>query len=184
MDISECTDKQLIDGYLAGNQQMFEVLYERYRKPLYSYLNKMMPGQTTTADDIFQKTWIKAIDYLDRYEDRQTFFAWLVRIGRNNAIDHFRRNEKHQHNELDENRLSAGHEIPWRQIGVDELDQAIRKAVDDLPAEQLEVFNLRQNDLSFKEIAEIQQCSINTVLGRMHYAVNKLRKVLQEWKES
>ncbi len=178
---NERPDKELIDAYLAGNQGAFEALYERYRKPLYSYLNKMLPKQTATVDDIFQTTWIKAVDHLDRYHDRQTFFAWLVRIGRNTAIDHLRRSGKRQAVDIDEQQLAAGSGIPWQEIGVGELARAIETAVSQLPPEQLEVFAMRQNDVPFKDIADVQGCSLNTALGRMHYAVNKLRQILKDW---
>ena len=178
----ERSDKELIDTYLKGNQEAFGELYERYRRPLYSYLNQMMPGQGATVDDIFQTTWIKAIDNLAKYKDQQTFLAWLVRIGRNNAIDHFRKSGKHQAEDIDEHQVSTNAGIPWQEIGAGELAQAIEAAVKQLPTEQMEVFMMRQNKMPFKEIAEIQDCSLNTVLGRMHYATNKLRIVLQEWK--
>ena len=175
-------DWQLINAYLNGNQAAFNTLYERYRRPLYSYLNKMMPGQTALVDDIFQATWMKAIDSLDKYQDKQKFFAWLVCIGRNKAIDHFRKEKKRQTVDIDDVQLSEERSIPWQKIGNEELGEAISEAVAQLSEEQQEVFILRQQDVAFKDIAEIQGCSLNTVLGRMHYALNNLRKILREWR--
>jgi RNA polymerase sigma-70 factor, ECF subfamily len=176
------TDKQLIDAYLRGDQDAFTELYERYRRPLFRYLNQMMPGQTATVDDLFQKTWLKVVDGLGRYQDRQTFFAWLVRIGRNNAIDHFRQAAQRENVEIDETRLATDRPIPWRQLNSRELARAIEQAVGTLPPEQKEVFLMRQQDVPFKDIAEIQDCPLNTVLGRMHYAVTRLREILKDWR--
>lgn len=178
----EPSDRELVDRYRNGDAQAFEALYERYRKQLYSYLNKMMPGQTATVDDVFQDTWIKAVDKFDRYEHRQTFLAWLICIGRNKAIDHFRRTKRRPTEALADQPVTDNTAVPWREIGTRELTDAIEQAIKELPAEQEEVFRLRQNKVPFKEIAEIQQCSQNTALGRMHYAVRRLRKILAEWR--
>jgi len=176
------TDKQLIAAYRRGDEEAFTELYQRYRRPLYQYLNQMLPGQTATVDDLFQRTWLKAIDGLGRYQDRQTFFAWLVRIGRNNAIDHFRQHTQRETVEIDEARLPSDRAIPWRQLDSRELARAIEQAVKELPSEQQEVFRLRQQNVPFKDIAVIQDCPLNTVLGRMHYAVTRLRVVLKDWR--
>lgn len=178
---NEPSDQELIQAYLNGNQDGFAILYERYRKPLYGYLNKMLPGQHATVDDLYQQAWLKAIDNLAKYEHRQQFFAWLVRIAHNTAIDHFRRSRKHETVDLDEGEFAATGDAPYGRLTSAELAQAVAKAVGELPEEQREVFMLRQNNVSFKEIASLQDCSINTALGRMHYAVNKLRQILHDW---
>lgn len=178
----EPPDRDIITAHLAGDPQAFPTLYERYRRPLYSYLNKMMPGQTATVDDIFQQSWIKAVNNLPKYKDKQTFYSWLARIAHNTAIDHFRRESGRQTVDMEDYQFPEERNIPWRDLTNSELGQAIADAVDDLPADQREVFLLRQQDMPFKEIAKIQNCSLNTVLGRMHYAVNKLRQTLRDWR--
>lgn len=178
----DLADKTLIEGYLDGNTGYFEMLYQRYRRPLYAYLNKMLPGQPATVDDLFQQAWIKAVNRLGKYEDRQSFLSWLIRIAHNNAIDHFRKGSREQHVELDEAQVPDERGIPWKSMSQSELGQALAAAVQQLPADQREVFILRQERTPFKEIAAIQDCSLNTVLGRMHYAVQKLRLLLIEWK--
>ena len=182
MSESDRSDKWLIDAYLNGDQQSFEVLYERYRRPLYSYLNKMLPSQSSTVDDLYQKTWMKAIKNLGRYQDRQTFYAWLVRIAHNNAIDLFRKEQKRQSVDIEDIPLADKVGEPWKDMANSELGKAIQEAVEQLPDEQKEVFLLRQDKIAFKDIAEIQGCTLNTVLGRMHYATNRLRVLLREWK--
>jgi RNA polymerase sigma-70 factor (ECF subfamily) len=178
----ELSDHELIRAYLDGEQDQFEVLYGRYKRPLYGYLNKMMPGQTATVDDVFQKAWLKVIQNLERYKDQKNFFAWLVRIARNCAIDYFRKASREIPVDLEAGNTPVTMEMPWKQMGNRELSDAIKKAVDQLPADQRDVFLLRQDDVPFKEIARIQDASLNTVLGRMHYAVKRLRQLLNEWK--
>ena len=176
---TDTPDMDLIRAYLAGDQTAFTHLYERYRRPLYAYLNRLMPG--AGADDLFQQTWIKAIDHLPRYEDRQTFLAWLCRIAHNAAIDHFRRARNQPTLSLDEHDIATDPQAPVAtRMASGELQQALQDAIAQLPPEQREVLLLRQQGVAFKEIAEIQDISINTVLGRMHYAVNRLRQHLRD----
>jgi RNA polymerase sigma-70 factor (ECF subfamily) len=181
----ERPDQELIKGYLAGNAEDFEVLYERYKRQVYSYLNKMLQSQSHTADDLFQQVWIKALDKLHVYKNKDRFLGWILRIAHNMAIDHFRRGRKHLNNlELDREEApeisEAPGKEPWRGMDRAELDVIIGKALETLPDEQKEVFLMRQEKISFKDIAEIQQCSINTALARMQYAVKNLRKELSE----
>lgn len=177
------SDGELIAEYVKrGNADCFDALYERYRRPLYSYLNNMLPGKPSTVDDLYQKTWLKVINRLDRYEHRQSFLAWLYRIARNTAIDHFRRAQREQHENIEEVQIATEQGVPWQRISHQELAAAVKEAVETLPHEQREVFLLRQKNVPFKDIAEIQECSLNTALGRMHYAVGKLRKILADWK--
>ena len=180
--MSDQDDMSLIRTYLQGNQDALAELQERYRRPLYSYLNKMLPGQSALVDDLFQSTWMKVVDKLNKYQDKQKFVSWLFRIAHNNAIDHFRKQKNRQSVDIDELQLEASSSlIPWQEISSGELGKAIEEAVDKLPDEQREVFLLRQENVAFKDIAEIQGCTLNTVLGRMHYAVNKLRTLLKDW---
>jgi RNA polymerase sigma-70 factor (ECF subfamily) len=177
---SNPTDMALIDAYQAGDAESFSVLYERYRRPLYRYLNGMLPGQTSTVDEIYQQAWIKATNNIGKYREN-SFLSWLIRIARNTAIDHFRREQRRQHVDIDETPVAASGTEPWRDMGNSELTAAISKAVSELPDDQREVFLMRQEEISFKDIATAQDCSINTALGRMRYAVLSLRKQLREW---
>ena len=185
----EVDDAVLIRGYLSGRDESFTVLYERYKSLLYNYLNRMLNGDRTRADDLFQQTWIKALDQLEHYEHRQQFSAWLLRIAHNLTIDYFRkcgRLSQYEAGSLDEPESTidpAGRDDePWRGMHREELEKAISRAVEGLSPDLREVFQLRRENVSFREIAEIQKCSINTVLARMQYALKNLRKVLAEWK--
>lgn len=186
----EADDLTLIKGYLAGNAGDFTALYERYKRQLYGYLNKMLNADRSKADDLFQQTWIKAIDQLPRYEHRQQFGAWLLRIAHNLAIDSFRKNGRLARYEAGsqdepENGFDAvdNHDDPWRKMHREELERAIDQAVGKLSPELREVFLLRRENVAFKEIARIQGSSINTALARMQYALKNLRKSLAEWNE-
>ena len=186
-ETKEPRDMELILAYRNGNADAFDILYERYRRQLYAYLNKLLPGRQAQADDMFQQTWIRAIAKLDRYQEREMFLAWLLRIAHNLTIDSFRagrrRNEETLCDETAETaEAAAGHAVsPAREMDRRELADAIDRAVEKLPPDQREVFLLRQEDVAFREIAEIQNCSINTCLARMRYAVMNLRSALREW---
>lgn len=178
------SDEELILAYLEGDSDSFTVLYERYKRPLYAYLNRML-GNHAQSDDVFQQTWIRVVRRLGEYESKQKFFAWLSMIAHNLAIDQFRREKKSAELPLDDENAAVSepvtHTEPWMRMHNRELGKALREAAEGLAEEQKEVFLLRQEGLSFKEIAEVQNCSINTVLGRMQYAVKNLRKRLNEW---
>ena len=178
------SDEELILAYLEGDSDSFTVLYERYKRPLYAYLNRML-GNHAQSDDVFQQTWIRVVRRLGEYESKQKFFAWLTMIAHNLAIDQFRREKKSAELPLDDENVAVSepvtHTEPRMRMHNRELGKSLREAAEGLAEEQKEVFLLRQEGLSFKEIAEVQNCSINTVLGRMQYAVKNLRKRLNEW---
>jgi len=178
------SDIELIEKYLDNNSAAFDILYTRYRKQLYAYLNRLLPGQHSLADDIFQNTWVKVIRQLPKYRHSERFLAWITRIAHNLAIDHFRKSKKEVLSDNTEKTklFAAVGSEPWRGLDNRELAKALENCVGKLQSEQCEVFVLRQNKMSFKEIAEIQQCSINTALGRMQYAVKNLRNCMAEWK--
>ncbi len=181
----DLSDSELIDRFLKDELPAFEALYDRYRKQLYSYLHGLLPGQHALVDEIFQQTWIRVINQLSGYRHNQKFLAWIIRISHNLAIDHFRRT-RHEETcdfEGDRNPLFSEEKYePWRKIDGEELSAVLEKCIRQLPPDQREVFLLRQEDIGFKEIAEIQKCSINTVLGRMQYAIRNLQKYLSEYK--
>ena len=179
--VDRCSsDGQLIQRYRDGDENAFEILYERYRRQLYAYLNRQLPGQPAVVDDLYQKTWLRILDNLHRYRDRQKFLSWAFRIAHNLAVDHFRRDGRRQELPVDE-RIPSKRKIPREQADMGDLRQVLEQAVQELPHLQKEVFLLRQQDIPFKDIAAIQKVSINTALGRMHYAVRRLRERLREY---
>ena len=175
-------DKKLIKQYLNGSQDSFNELYQKYKRQLYSYLNKMLPGQSSLVDDLFQKTWVKIIANLEKYKCQQKFLAWAMRISHNIAIDHFRKEKNFANAEefdVDRNDYGNHKNEPWREMADDELRKILAIALGKLSLEQREVFLLRQKGVSFKEIAKIQSGSINTVLARMQYAMKKLKSIVK-----
>ena len=174
-------DRELIRRYAAGDNGAFDVLYERYKRPLYAYLNRLMSGRHDQADDLFQQVWLRIIASLPQYECRQRFLSWALRIAHNLAIDSFRRQERDPVAlPEDADNLLRNDLEPWRHLDRAELSAAIGKALKTLSPELREVFALRLEKVSFKEIAELQGCSINTVLGRMHYALKNLQRVIKQ----
>jgi RNA polymerase sigma-70 factor (ECF subfamily) len=179
------SDFVLIKGYLSGSGKDFEELYDRYKKMLYGYLNNMLPQQQSIVDDIFQQTWLKVVEKLPEYRCSNRFSAWLFRIAHNLAIDHFRRNKKFVNQlELDSEDapdLPDKEKLVWDRMDRADFERALEQVLGTLQDGQREVFMLRIDKISFKEIAEIQNCSINTVLARMQYAMKNLKKGLIEW---
>lgn len=184
-DYEALNDAGLIRAYLKGDEKAFEVLYYRYRKPLYGFLNNLAGGNGSEADEVFAETWLRVIDKLSKYNDSGKFSAWLFRISRNIFIDRLRHNKPERFVTIDGDdqiEIMAGSSefSPDREIGAGDISKEIYRALTSLQPEQKEVFLLREEaELSFKEIAEIQQCSIGTVLSRMRYALKKLRLILR-----
>ena len=185
----EVDDAILIKEYLSGDDRAFTLLYERYKALLYSYLNRLLDNNRPSADDLFQQTWIKVVDQLPHYEHRQQFSAWLLRIAHNLTIDYFRkcgRQSQYEAGSLDDSETAVDppdkDNEPWRGMHREELEKAVSDAVGKLSPELREVFLLRRENISFREIAVIQKCSINTALARMQYALKNLRKSLADWK--
>jgi len=181
MEPQVVSDSDLISRCRNGDTLAFDELYQRYRLPLYSYLNRLVPGRSHAADDLFQQTWVRVLENLDRYSEQQRFVSWLFRIAHNVAVDHLRRELHHETVEVTET-TAVDESVPWTDLDHKALMQAVAEVTADLAPEQREVLLLRQRGVSFKEIAAIQKTSINTVLGRMHYAVKHLRQRLARYR--
>lgn len=177
------SDEMLTAAAAQGNEEAIEILFNRYRKPVYAYLNRMLGNDVMSADDIFQELWIKVINKLPSYQENGKFSAWLFRVAHNQVLEHFRREKSRaklgfltDDGELPEQ--SGVNEDPQSLVGAKELAQQLEKLLKQMPPEQKEVFIMRQNGMSFKEIAEIQKCPVNTALGRMHNCLKFLRQHL------
>ena len=181
-------DEQIADAVLIaaakdGDERALEMLYERYRRPVYAFITRMLNGDSMTADDIFQNLWIKVLNKLSVYQEDGKFSAWLFRIARNQVLEHFRREKSRakigkvtEDGELPD-QISSNNS-PVSALAEKELSERLEQLLNELPIEQKEVFIMRQNNLSFKEIAEIQKCPLNTALGRMHNCLKFLRHKL------
>lgn len=182
----EASDESLLDRYREGDVRALQELVERYKRPLFGFILNSSGGQVD-ADEVFQEMWFRAIRRLDSYE-HGNFPGWLFRICHNLLIDMARSrkrlvslDEEPEEGDSAADRLADAGPSPSEKAADRDLGRRIREAVETLPPEQKEVFLLRvEADLPFKEIAAMQEVSINTALGRMHYALTKLREALKQ----
>lgn len=187
MSIALLDDKALIDRYLNGSEAALETLINRYKSKIYTHVIILVKDRET-AEDIFQDTFIKVINTLKtgRYNEEGKFLPWVIRIAHNLAIDHFRKVKKMPMSRSDEDydifgTVSLSDNSIEHDIVQDQIYSDVRKLVDLLPEEQRQVVIMRHyQGMSFKEIAETTNVSINTALGRMRYAVLNIRKIVEE----
>ena len=177
-------DDVLIAAAKNGDERALEMLFERYRRPVYAFISRMLNGDSMTADDVFRDLWIKVFNKLSVYREDGKFAAWLFRIARNQVLEHFRREKSRAKigavtDDGSVPETAADRNIdPAGMLSACELEEKLETLLQQLPPEQREVFTLRQDGLSFKEIAEIQKCPLNTALGRMHNCLKFLRRHL------
>ncbi len=178
------TDQDLVTGYRKGDTKALEELIDRHGDSLFGFIIGMT-RKRDEAQEIFQETWLKAIKKLDRYK-HDNFKGWITRIARNIMID---RSRKHKPELLldkeDRNgapgieKIAGKMKSPAENVNNRQMAHIAGQALMTLPPDQREVFLMRvQQDMPFKEIANIQKVSVNTALARMQYAVQKLRKKL------
>ena len=185
---SALSDQQLLSAYLSGDENAISILIERHAKRVRDYI-RMMVKNNEIADDIYQETFIKVVKFINegRYKDNGKFLSWVLRIAHNQVIDHFR--QMKQQNNISE--ADAGYDIlnakkfadpsVEDKIVNEQIESDLRKLIEKLSEEQKEVVMMRYFDeMSFKEIAEQTNVSINTALGRMRYALINLRKMIKE----
>lgn len=181
-------DKQLVDSYRNGNVASFELLVERHQNKVFSYILSLVRDRQL-ADDIFQDTFLKIIRTIKAgaYKEEGKFIQFAMRIAHNLIIDHFRKSKRlpmadavNKEYDLIDNAKITDLSIEDK-IVTEQVYDDIRKMIDFLPDEQREVLNMRMYaDMSFKDIAEATNVSINTALGRMRYAIINLRKMAKE----
>lgn len=188
MNLNRLSDYELLNNYISGNEISINILLDRHRKRIFDYIYMMVKNQDV-ADDIFQETLIKVVRFVreGRYTENGKFLSWVLRIAHNQVIDYFR--QKKQRNNISEG--DAGYDLlnhpkfsdrtVEERLITDQIEADVRKLIDFLPSEQKEVVLMRYYmRLSFKEIAEQTNVSINTALGRMRYALINLRKLIDE----
>lgn len=183
-------DNQLVFQYMAGNEEALTKLVHRHKRRIYAYIYLIIRDRDLT-EDLFQDTFFKVIHSLKSgqyYEDGK-FLPWVLRIARNLVIDHFRRIKKLPtvpsivNEDGEETDIFSVLNLGQDEVSAIEKTQfrkTVRELIEELPSDQKEVLILRMYyDMSFKEIADYTQVSINTALGRMRYALINLRKMIE-----
>lgn len=187
MERKNVADSVLVNNYIHGNEKSLEVLIVRHKQRIFSFiLSKVLDREI--AEDIFQDTFIKVINTLKRraYNEEGKFLPWIMRIAHNLIIDHFRRNKRipkfNNTNEFDIFTVISDDVLNIeKQLIKTQILEDVRVLISELPEDQKEVLLMRMyKDMSFKEIAENTDVSINTALGRMRYALINLRKLIDK----
>ena len=187
-NLNQLADEELVKLYEIGNNQAFEILLLRYKSKVYTYIYLIVRNREL-AEDIFQDTFIKAIATIQqgRYVENGKFQSWVNRIAHNLIIDHFRRVKNENTFSADAvdydivNNAKLSEKSVEDTISNEQVLVDVVHLIDLLPASQQKVIRMRYfEDLSFKEIAEKTDVSINTALGRMRYALLNMRRIAAE----
>ncbi len=188
---SGLNDQDLVRAFRKdGDQLAFSELLNRHQNKIYSYIYSMV-GNQEIANDIFQETFTKVITKMDdTYNEQGKWIAWVMRIAHNATIDHIRKRKRFvdvnaatDDNNYDFYDRLEDEGAPSAQDDLEfgEAKSSLMKHIGNLPKEQREVVMLRHYyEMSFKEIAELTNVSINTALGRMRYALINLRKLFDK----
>lgn len=187
MNYQSMSDAQLIKLYLDGEEKALAFLISKHEQKMFSYILSKIQDRDL-ANDVFQDAFVKIIKTLrqGKYNEEGKFIQWALRISHNLVIDHFRRKKRmptvSPTEEYDILKMVKEGSPGVEQTMINEqIERDLHKLIDLLPPEQLEVLKLRHfSGLSFKEIAEQTDVSINTALGRMRYALINLRKLMEE----
>lgn len=185
---SQITDRELVNSFIEGDTSSIEQLIQRHKSKVFTYITMYLRDKSM-AEDIFQETFLKVINSLrdGKYREDGRFLSWVMRIAHNLIIDHFRR--ERQNNVLSKDNYE-GDIFNSKQLSEANIEdnlvhnqiiEDVRKLLNELPDDQKEVIMLRHYaGLSFREIADQTDVSINTALGRMRYALINIRKMMEE----
>jgi RNA polymerase sigma factor (sigma-70 family) len=189
MRSNQLPDQELVHQYISGNENALSALVTRHQQRVFTYV-RMLVKDSALAEDIFQDVFLKVIHTLKsgNYNEEGKFLPWIMRIAHNLSIDHFRRAKRmpfvqnsSSNEEFDIFRtLRISDDNIEDKLVKDQILKDVKRLIKELPAEQQEVLILRHYaDMSFQEIADFTNVSINTALGRMRYALINLRKIVK-----
>ncbi|OXA97947.1 RNA polymerase subunit sigma-24 [Flavobacterium oncorhynchi] len=180
-------DALLVKNYVEGNEGALATLIKRHESKIYGFIYSKIADRDI-SNDIFQDTFIKVIKTLksNSYNEEGKFLPWVMRISHNLIVDHFRKTKKmpmYRETEefsifsiMSDDSLNIENKMILDQVEVD-----LKRLIEELPDDQKEVLVMRMyQDMSFKEISELTDVSINTALGRMRYALMNLRKIIDK----
>ncbi|MCL9808756.1 RNA polymerase sigma factor [Flavobacterium luminosum] len=187
MAITQLPDALLVKSYIDGNEEALAILINRHQSKIYGFIYSKVSDKDL-ANDIFQDTFIKVIKTLkgNSYNEEGKFLPWVMRIAHNLIIDTFRKDRKMPFfRETEEfsifSVMTDNSPNIENQIILEQVENDLLKLIDELPADQREVLEMRiYQDMSFKEIADLTGVSINTALGRMRYALLNLRRIIEK----
>ncbi|HAQ38641.1 MAG TPA: RNA polymerase subunit sigma-24 [Saprospirales bacterium] len=188
-DVMAMSDQELIRSYMEGNENSFSILLDRHKSKIFTSIYLFVKDREM-AEDIFQDVFIKIIKSLKKgkYNHQGKFLQWAMRISYNMCVDHFRKSKRRTKLSPTEtfdifDVLESPEDNIEQSMIKTQVHNKVKLIVDRLPEEQREVVILRHYaDMSFKEIAQLTDVSINTALGRMRYALINMRKVIEEEK--
>jgi len=191
MFATEAPDQVLVSNYINGDESALTALIKRHKQKVFSYV-RMLVKDVQVAEDIFQDVFLKVIHKLKsgNYNEEGKFLPWVMRIAHNLSIDHFRRAKRMpmaNQNQKEDDEYDVFRTIRDTDDTVEgkivkaQILQDVKRLIKELPAEQQEVIILRHYaDMSFQEIADFTNVSINTALGRMRYALINLRRIVKD----
>lgn len=185
---SQLPDSVLVQMYISGNEDALATLINRYQSRIFGFIYSKV-NDRDIADDYFQETFIRVINTLKSkkyYDEKGKFLSWVLRIANNLIVDDFRKNKNIKmlrdteefsiFSIIKDATPSVESNLISNQIGFD-----LRKIIDELPLDQQEVLKMRFfQEMTFKEISEATNVSMNTSLGRMRYAINNMRKIIEK----
>ena len=183
----QLSDTELVVLYVQGNEHAFETLLHRHKRKVWSHIYLMVREREAT-EDLFQETFIKVVNTLKggKYNEEGKYLPWVMRIAHNLVIDHSRRNKKmpmqrsNEEHDVFATVCQPDKNVEQRMVNV-QIDEDVRRLIDQLPGEQREVVIMRTYlNMSFKEVADHTDVSINTALGRMRYALINMRKLIDK----
>ena len=185
--LGQATDNQLVQSFQQGNNNALEVLVNRHKDKIFTSINILVKDKYL-AEDMFQDVFIKIIDTLRKntYNEEGKFLPWAIRIAHNLCIDHFRKVKRTPTITTSDDRdifevINVSADSADKGIMKSQSHSKVHQLLNELPEDQREVIVLRHYaNLSFKEIAEMTNCSINTALGRMRYGLLNMRKMMNE----
>lgn len=191
------SDEELLRRFSDGDAEAFELLMSRYERPLYNFILRSV-RRRDLADELLQDVFMKVVQRSADFKGSSKLSTWLYTIARNLCIDHSRKMVFRRHKSLDSpsrpgedeegptllDRTADGSLGADRQAIANDLSVRITAAVEDLPEEQREVFLMRQlQGMAFKDIAEVIGVPENTVKSRMRYALERLQRALEEYRD-
>lgn len=181
-------DDELVKLFARGDNKAFDTLLKRHQTRVFSYIYSIVKNRDV-ADDLFQETFVKAITTIkqQRYSESGKFSAWISRIAHNLIIDYYRQEKSENLVSADDGEVDVLNRKDLADINIEDvlvseqIHADVRRIIEALPDNQREVLLMRYyRDMSFKEIAEATEVSINTALGRMRYAILNMRRIADE----